>query len=282
MAAWQLPVVSIRREAKNSPPTFYKDVLPILQNKCQSCHRRGEPAPMPLVTSDKTLPGAGKIAAAADMKMMPPWFADPRYGHFSNNSSLSAAEITTILAWANAGAPAGEARDAPPARQWSEGWNIPRPDAVVKMPKPVQIPARGEVEYTYEIAATHFAGDKWVQMVEVRPSSAAHVHHAVVYIRPPDSAWLRHAPVGEPFTASMLTDSEERQQAHETTSDLLLVYAPGGAADRWADGMAKFVPAGSDLVCQRYYTTNGVAASDETGVGLVFAKGPPTQRVITL
>ena len=73
---------------------------------------------------------------------------------------------------------------------------IPQPDLVVKMPKPVQIPARGEVEYTYEIAPTHFAEDKWVQMAEVRPSSAAHVHHAVVYIRPPDSAWLRHAPVG--------------------------------------------------------------------------------------
>jgi hypothetical protein len=285
-AAWQTPGAVSERDEKIpqavSPPTFYKDVLPILQNKCQSCHRRGEPAPMPLVTYEQTRPWAGKIAAAADMKMMPPWFADPRYGHFSNDSSLSAAEIATIRAWANAGAPAGLARDAPPAQHWSEGWNIPQPDAVVKMPKPVQIPARGEVEYTYEIAATHFAEDQWVQMVEVRPSSAAHVHHAVVYIRPPDSAWLRHAPVGEPFTASMLSDPEERRQAHETTSDLLLVYAPGSAPDRWADGMAKFVPAGSDLVFQMHYTTNGVAASDETGVGLVFAKRPPKQRVITL
>ena len=150
------------------------------------------------------------------------------------------------------------------------------------MPKAVQIPARGEVEYTYEIVPTHFAEDKWVQMVEVRPSSPAHVHHGVVYIRPPDSAWLRHAPVGEPFTASMLSDPEERRQAHETTSDLLLVYAPGSAPDRFADGMAKFVPAGSDLVFQMHYTTNGEAASDETSAGLVFAKSPPKQRVVTL
>jgi hypothetical protein len=195
---------------------------------------------------------------------------------------LSAEEIATISAWAKAGAPAGDLRDAPAPRAWSEGWNIPQPDLVVKMPKPVQIPARGEVEYTYEIAATHFSEDKWVQMVEVRPSSAAHVHHAVVYIRPPDSAWLRHAPVGEPFTASTLTDAEERRQAHETTSDLLLVYAPGSAPDRWTEGMAKFVPAGSDLVFQMHYTTNGEAASDETSVGLVFAKSAPKQRVITL
>jgi hypothetical protein len=138
------------------------------------------------------------------------------------------------------------------------------------------------VEYTYEIAPTHFASDTWVQMVEVRPSSPANVHHAVVYIRPPDSDWLRHAPIGEPFTASMLTDPTERRQAHETTSDLLLVYAPGSAPDRWTDGLAKFVPAGSDLVFQMHYTTNGKAASDQTSAGLVFAKHPPEKRVITL
>jgi mono/diheme cytochrome c family protein len=265
-----------------STPTFYKDIVPILQQKCQSCHRSGEAAPMPLVSYEQTRPWAAKITAAVEMKMMPPWFADPRYGYFANDPSLSDEQIATIGNWAKGGAPSGNPEDAPAPRKWSEGWNIPRPDAVVKMPTPVRIPARGELEYTYEIVATHFTEDKWVQMAEVRPSSAAHVHHAVVYIRPPDSAWLRHAPVGGPFTASMLSDPEERLQAHETTSDLLLVYAPGSAPDQWAEGMAKFVPAGSDLVFQMHYTTNGDAASEETSVGLVFAKSPPKQRVITL
>src|SRR5580704_11199305 len=163
-----------------SPPAFYKDVVPILQDKCQSCHRSGEAAPMALVTYEQTRPWAAKIAAAVEMKMMPPWFADPRYGHFANDPSLSAEQVASIAAWANAGAPAGDARDAPAPRTWSEGWNIPQPDVIVKMPKAVRIPASGEVEYTYEIAPTHFTEDKWVQMVEVRPSSAAHVHHAVV------------------------------------------------------------------------------------------------------
>src|SRR5678815_5177946 len=116
----------------------------------------------------------------------------------------------------------------------------------------------------------------------MRPSSAAHVHHAVVYIRPPDSQWLRHAPVGEPFTANTLTDLQERREAHETTSDLLLVYAPGSSPDQWPDGMAKFIPAGSDLVFQMHYTTNGTAAQDRTSVGLVFAKHTPQQRIFTL
>ena len=272
------------RAAQTAPanPTFYKDVLPILQDHCQSCHRPGEVAPIPLVSYEETRPWADELAHAVQSKMMPPWFADPRYGHFANDPSLSEQQIAEVVAWANAGAPAGNAKDAPPPRKWTDGWNIPRPDLVVKMPKAVEIPAHGEIEYTYEIVPTHFAEGRWVQMSEFRPGSPAHVHHAVVYIRPPNSGWLRHAPVGEPFTASTLTDPAERRQAHETTSDLLLVYAPGSAPDEWPEGMAKFVPAGSDLVFQMHYTTNGAATQDQTSIGMVFAKIPPRQRVITL
>lgn len=237
---------------------------------------------MPLVTYEQTRPWASSMARAVEMKMMPPWFADPRFGHFADDPSLTEQEIATISAWDKAGAPSGDPRDAPAPRKWVQGWNIARPDLVVTMPKPVQIPARGEIEYTYEIVPTHFAADRWVQMSEFRPGSPAHVHHAVVYIRPPDSQWLRHAPVGEPFTASTLTDFLERREAHETTSDLLLVYAPGSSPDQWPDGMAKFVPAGSDLVFQMHYTTNGVSDQDRTSIGLVFAKVPPRQRVVTL
>jgi hypothetical protein len=269
-------------QKKEPPPTFYRDVLRILQNHCQSCHRAGEVAPMPLETYAQTKLWAGPMARAVEMKMMPPWFADPRYGRFANDSSLSGQQIATIVAWASAGAPEGDPQDAPEPRQWAQGWNIPQPDLVVKMPKAVKIPAQGEVEYTYEIVPTHFSEDRWVQMSEFRPGTPAHVHHAVVYIRPADSQWLRHAPVGEPFTASTLSDPGERRQAHETTSDLLLVYAPGSSPDEWPAGMAKFVPAGSDLVFQMHYTTNGTTDDDQTSIGLVFAKVPPKQRVITL
>jgi len=267
---------------KTSPPTFYRDIVPILQNHCQSCHRQGEVAPMPLVTYEETRPWANAMAHAVETKIMPPWFADPRYGHFANDPSLSEAEIAALRSWAKLGAPSGDSHDAPPARKWTEGWNIPQPDLVVTMPQPVPLPANGEVEYTYEIVPTHFAQDRWVQMSEFRPGCPAHVHHAVVYIRPPNSEWLRHAPVGVPFTASTLTDPLEQRQAHETTSDLLLVYAPGSSPDQWPDGMAKFVPAGSDLIFQMHYTTNGVADEDRTSIGIVFAKAPPKQRVVTL
>src|SRR5580698_11379496 len=121
----QMPGSVPPKDEKTPPTTFYKDVLPILQNKCQSCHRSGEAAPFPLVTYEQTRPWAGKMAAAVEMKMMPPWFADPRFGHFANDPSLSEEQVATITAWANAGAPAGDARDAPATRSWNAGWNIP-------------------------------------------------------------------------------------------------------------------------------------------------------------
>ena len=263
-------------------PTFYRDVLPILQAHCQVCHRPGEIAPMPFVTYDQTRPYTRAIAYQVNAKKMPPWFADPCCGKFSDDPTLSPAEMAILARWAQAGAPPGDAKDAPVSAHWPEGWNISQPDVILQMPKPVTIPAQGTVEYTYEVLPTGFTEDRWVQMSELRPSCRAHVHHAVVYIRPPDSKWLRGAPVGVPFTATSLNDPALRHQAHETTSDMLLVYAPGSSPDQWPDGMAKFVPAHSDLVFQMHYTTNGDAATDQTSVGMVFAKQPPKQRVLTL
>jgi len=269
-------------DPKQPPPTFYRDVLPILQTHCQICHRPGEIAPMPFVTYAQTKPFARSIARQTAGKKMPPWFADPCCGKFSDDPSLTAAQIAAFQHWAEAAAPAGDPHDAPTAPHWAEGWNISQPDQVLSMPKPAPIPAEGTIEYTYEIVPTNFNEDRWVQMSEIRPSSRAHVHHAVVYIRPPDSKWLRGAPVGVPFTASSLNDPALRHQAHETTSDMLLVYAPGSSPDRWPDGLAKFVPAHSDLVFQMHYTTNGEATRDQTSVGLVFSKTHPKQRVLTL
>ena len=271
-----------RTNSGPSSPTFYKDILPILQQHCQTCHRVGEIAPMPLETYEQAYKHVRMIKSMTADKAMPPWFADPRFGHFSNDPSLSPEQIATIAAWVDANAPAGNPNDAPPAAHWTNGWNIPEPDLVLQMPKPVPLPAHGDVEYTYEIVPTGFKEDKWVQASEIRPSGREHVHHAVVYIRPPNSKWLRNAPMGRPFTQADMTTEQDLRDALFTDSDMLLVYAPGSSPDHWPDGMAKCIPAGSDLVFQMHYTTNGRAASDQTAVGIVFAKQPPKQRVLTL
>ena len=256
--------------------------MPILQGHCQVCHRASGIAPMAFETYEETRRYAGAMRETTEKRSMPPWFAERGIGKFSNDPSLTEEEIGLLAAWAQAKAPAGDPREAPPARKWAEQWTIPTPDLEIRMSEPAKIPAEGEVEYTYEIVPTHFAEGRWVQAPEILPGMPGNVHHAVVYVRPPESKWLRHAPVGKPFTASTLATPEEQRDAMWTDSDILLVYAPGSTPDQWPEGMAKYIPAGSDLVFQMHYTTNGKVGVDESRIGLIFAKKPPKQRVLTL
>ena len=116
-------------------PSFHKEVLPILQKNCQSCHRPGQIAPMSFLTYESTRPWAKAIKVAVASKKMPPWFADPQYGHFANDRSLKQGDIDTLVKWADSGAPAGDPKDAPPAIEWpADGWQI-KPDLIVKGPE---------------------------------------------------------------------------------------------------------------------------------------------------
>jgi hypothetical protein len=265
-----------------SLPTFYRDIVPILQDHCQSCHRPGEIAPMPLVTYRDARPWARAMRQVVRQREMPPWFAEPGIGNFANDPSLSQQQIETISQWVEHGAKAGDPKDAPSPPHWTRGWNIAAPTSIVSMPAPVSIPPKGDIEYTYEIVPTGFRQDTWVHMAEIRPSSRSHVHHAVVYIRPPQSHWLQHAPAGVPFTASQLTNEQDRRDAMWTDSDVLLVYAPGSSPDNWPENMAKLIPAGSDLVFQMHYISNGKPATDRTSIGLVTSNAAPEKRVLTL
>jgi Copper type II ascorbate-dependent monooxygenase, C-terminal domain len=237
---------------------------------------------MAFETYEQTRRYAEGIRNATTNRTMPPWFAVKGIGKFSNDPSLSDAQIALLAEWAKAGAAAGNASEAPPPRKWSGRWTTAQPDVAFAMNEGVPIPADGEVDYTYEIVPTNFTEGRWVQGSEILPGMPQNVHHAVVYVRPPDSRWLRHAPMGKPFTASTLASEEDRRDAMWTDSDILLVYAPGSTPDDWPEGMAKYVPAGSDLVFQMHYTTNGKAGKDVTQIGLRFAKQVPEKRVLTL
>jgi hypothetical protein len=242
-------------------PTFYRDIQPLLQNHCQECHRPGEAAPMPFLTYNQVRPWVKSIRAQVLARKMPPWFADPCCGKFSNDRSLSASERDAVARWADAGAPEGNPRQAPPARVWPPGWNLPAPpDAVLGTVKPFPVPAKGTVEYQYFIVPTGFTSDRWVNAVECKPSNRSVVHHAVVYIREPGQTWT-HGP---------------------TKSDILTIYTPGASADVLPEGMAKLVKAGSDLVFEIHYTPNGKLTQDQTQVAMIFAKSPPQKRVLTL
>src|SRR5215467_12709001 len=116
-----------------SPVTFYRDVVGILQERCQGCHRPGEIGPMPLRTYNEVRPWAKAIKQAVVSRKMPPWYADRSVGTFHNDPSLSQTEIDTLSAWVDTGAVEGDLKDAPPPRVFADGWNIGTPDLVVEV-----------------------------------------------------------------------------------------------------------------------------------------------------
>jgi len=163
--------------------TFNKDVLPILQRNCQVCHRPGEIAPMSFLTYEATRPWAKAIKEAVLTRRMPPWFADPEVGHFSNERKLTDAEMKTLVDWADGGAIEGKAGRLPPVKAWTAGWNI-NPDVVYEMPKPYTIPEKGNLDYIYILLPAKFPQDTWVVDGEIQPGNRNAVHHAsLIFLR---------------------------------------------------------------------------------------------------
>jgi len=261
-----------------APPTYSKDVAPIVQARCQGCHRPGEAAPMSFGSYQQVRPWAKAMKQAVVLKKMPPWFADPQVGHFRNDTSLSKEELNTLVAWVDAGAPEGNPKDLPPAREFVTGWNIGQPDMVLEMPQAFDVPASGTVEYQYVILPYKFTEDRWVQASEVRPGARSVVHHVLAFIREPGSKWMRDMQPGVPFVPP-LNDKGERQGF---SGDILAGFAPGVPAETIEPGRGRLVKAGSDIVFQLHYTTNGKTQPDRSKVGIVFCKEKPAQRVMVL
>jgi hypothetical protein len=265
-------------QVPSTAPTYYRDVLPILRRHCVVCHRTAGLAPMSFETYEQARRYAYLIRNVTQDKAMPPPFAIPLVGRVTNDPSLTPAQISTLAAWANSHAPAGDPGEAPAASHQSGPWSISKPDLIVTMPQPVAIPASGNLEYVYQIVPTHFNEGHWIQMVEALPSLSANLLQMMVVIRRPGSHWLRHAPVGAPFTTAALS-SDDRRWAND---DILVVYTRGSSTEEFPVTMGKFIPAGSDLVFRTQYITNGIAGSNQSSVGLVFSKQQPSQRVVTL
>jgi hypothetical protein len=232
---------------------------------------------MAFIDYQGTRPWAKAMKQAVMTRTMPPWFADPHVGKFSNDRSLPESAIRTIAAWADAGAPEGIRVGVPEGDRWTDGWTIGKPDIVFEMPTPVTIPLAGTQPYQYVIVPTGFTQDTWVRLAEARAGDRAHTHHIVVSIREPDSPWLRREPVGVPFLTKLGDDGGVGAQG-----EFLTGYGPGSMPETLAPGQAKLIKAGSDLVFQLHYATNGRPGRDRSRVGLILAREKPRERVMML
>jgi len=259
--------------AASNNVTFNKDVLPVLQKNCQECHRPGEVAPMSLLTYSEARPWAKALKAAVVTQKMPPWFADPKYGHFANDRRLSPEEIEVISAWADNGSPEGDAKDKPAPLTFAAGWKI-KPDMVIEMPEAFPIPAKGTINYQYIRVKGNITQDLWVEGAEMRPSNPKVLHHGKVWVVPPGSKWMADAVPGKPYEGK-----ETGRNDAMDGNDILGKFNPGlGAQSFDIGGSAKMIPKGSDFIFELHYTTSGVATSDTSKVGIVFAKSKPMTR----
>jgi mono/diheme cytochrome c family protein len=239
-------------DVRKGEVTFAKDVAPIFFNNCVGCHRPGEIAPMSLLSYKEARGWAKSIKEKVATGVMPPWHADPHYGTFENDRRLSKKDIDTIVAWVDQGAKEGNPKDLPPSPQFAEGWNIGRPDAVFYMPEEFKVPASGEVPYKYFKVPTNFKQDMYIQAAEIRPGERGVVHHVIVF-----------------------------SQSAKDPQRLIVGYAPGEQPAVIGKGLARKIPAGSDLLFQVHYTTNGTEARDKSYVGFVFSKEPPKNEIMT-
>jgi hypothetical protein len=246
---------------------------------------------MSFLSYETTRPWAKAIKTAVLTKKMPPWFADPHFGKFSNDRTMVQADIDTLVSWADNGAQAGDPKDAPKPIAWVEGWRIGKPDMVISMPAAFPVPASGTIDYQYIVIPTGFTEDKYIQLSEARPGNPAVVHHIIAFIREPGNPWLKEAQPGIPFVprerarraeADQKNGDKPRQQDGGGFGDFLAGYAPGTLPNVMKPGQAKLVKAGSDIVLQMHYTANGKAATDISRIGIVFATTQPTERVLTI
>ncbi|HMC58933.1 MAG TPA: hypothetical protein VKJ01_07065, partial [Candidatus Solibacter sp.] len=276
LTVWRDPMVDARLAALlflsgpliagdgvNKPVTFAKDVAPILQAKCEECHRKGTAAPMSLATFQETRPWAKAIRERVITRNMPPWHIDKTVGiqHFQNDRSLTDEQISTVVRWVDSGAPPGDPKDLPPTKQWpaEEGWQLAKqfgePDLIVKS-EPYTMPAKGQDVWWRPLTAIPLTEPRWVRAVEIRPATVAGrriTHHAL--------ARLEQEEPGAPDLGP-------------GAGGLLMEWAIGKQYDVYRPNTGKLLLPGAQIRWEMHYHASGEATRDHVELGVfLYPKG---------
>lgn len=236
--------------------TYSKDIAPILNSHCVSCHREGEIGPFTLTCYNDVLGWEDTMLEVIADNRMPPWNANPAYGHFANDARLSEEEIAKLRTWVENGMPEGDPDDLPPKPVFTEGWKIPEPDVVLPMrEKAFTVPAQGIVDYQRFVVEPGWEEDKFIYAAEARPQNRSVVHHILVYIIPPGAKRMN-------------------------LRNVLVGYAPGSLPIHYQDGHAIKVPAGSKLLFELHYTPNGTQQTDLSYAGICFLDEDKVRRTV--
>lgn len=252
--------------------TFSKDVAPIIYQHCASCHRAGEAAPFSLLNYDDVSKHGKLIAAVTAARIMPPWKAEPASYSYRDSRRLSDDELKTIQAWVKDGMPKGDLSKAPPLPKFTSGWQLGTPDLVVKMDKSFTVPADGADIYRYLRIPLNLPDDKWLRAIELRPSSRQVVHHVLYF-------------------ADSTADSQKIEAEEEASKSPMAGMkinrdmtplggvAVGAQPHLLPEGLALKLPKGTDLMFQYHFHPIGKEETEQSTVGLYFAKEAPAHTL---
>lgn len=255
-------ITRIDKPTKSEEITYSSHIKRILQDNCEQCHRPGQVGPFPLQDYDTVRGWSAMMYSVVHQGRMPPWNAHPDYhGKFANERAMPEEEKKMLLAWIENGMPRGNPEEDPEDRRYSQMWRIGRPDKVFTMKTAYEVPPEGVVEYQYFSIPTSFRDDMWVTAMEARPGAADVVHHILAFV----------------------TDSQGRTDNSRLGLEdgYLAAQVPGDIPSVYPEGYGKRIPAGSNLVLQLHYTTNGKKRKDKSKIALRFSDEPPTYEVKT-
>lgn len=268
-------IASLSGAAENDDDqvTFSKHIAPILWQHCVDCHRPGQVGPFPLFTYQDAVKRASFIKQTTHDRRMPPWKAEPGVLTFQDERRLSPEQLAHIARWVDSGAPEGDPADLPPAPEFHEGWKLGEPDLVLQMKEPFSIPADGRDVYRCFVIPIPIEDDRMVSAVEFRPGNRSVVHHTIMFLDANGAARKLDGQDGQPGYRSF-------GGAGVKATGGLGAWLPGTTPRHLPDGMAKYVKRGSDLVLQVHYHPSGKAETDQSSVGIYFAK-QPTEKIVT-
>jgi hypothetical protein len=268
--------------------TFSKDIAPIVFNNCASCHRPGEVAPFSLLSYQDVKKRAGQIAYVTGHRFMPPWKADQSDYEFKSSRRLTKEQIGMIKQWADEGAPEGNPKDTPALPKFTEGWQLGKPDLIVKMSDAFSVPADGPDIYRNFALPLNLADDKWVKAIEFRPGARSVVHHSLFFFDTTGAA--RKQDEADPlpgYSAGMgglgrgaFTGGNQRSGAGNQAASIgsLGGWAVGAQARVFPEDLAWYLPKGADLVLSTHFHPSGKAEKESSTVGIYFADKAPARR----
>ncbi|HQZ66803.1 MAG TPA: hypothetical protein PLY87_17040 [Planctomycetaceae bacterium] len=266
---------SLGSNAVDGDITFNREIAPIIFSNCLTCHRDGEVAPFSLSNYEQVSKRARQIAEVVSSHIMPPWKPAPGYGHFVGERRLSDGQIAILTKWANAGAPQGVSEDLPPLPRFPTGWQLGRPDLIIRMPRPFALYAEGIDVTQHFVVPLGLREDRLISAVEVHPGNPKIVHHAHMFMDTSGQARLLDAAdPGEGYT---------RFGGHGLTSATYLGgWNPGATPHFFPAGTGRLMPKGGDVVFQIHYHPSGKPEFDQTEIGVYFAPASARQVIADL